>query len=280
MLLGAALLATREQSPRKSRLVGLLVVLGGVFVASSATPLPWWFYAAWAVVALGWFVFALFGKSSRGRKIRSLLVGSFSFLTLAAAGWELSYRFPTRLPDRTFSSLTVVGDSISAGMFGPDEPTWPKQLRDKYGVRVNDVSRAGATARSALRQAENIDDVETLILVEIGGNDFFGQTTAKQFAVDLEELLRTLSQPERLVVMLELPLPPFYNEYGRVQRELASRYDVALIPKRRFLRVLAAKGATIDSVHLTERGHSLMGEMVWKHLGDSLQTSNSNGSAQ
>ena len=58
--------------------------------------------------------------------------------------------------------------------------------------------------------------------------------------------------------MLELPLPPFYNEYGRAQRRVARRHDVLLVPKRVMLGVLLQDGTTLDTIHLAEAGHGQM----------------------
>jgi acyl-CoA thioesterase I len=64
--------------------------------------------------------------------------------------------------------------------------------------------------------------------------------------------------------MFDLPLPPLYNEFGRIQRRLAAQYGVLLIPKRVLVDVIARDGATLDSIHLTERGHQRMAEVVWR----------------
>jgi acyl-CoA thioesterase-1 len=69
-----------------------------------------------------------------------------------------------------------------------------------------------------------------------------------------------------VVVMFELPLPPFANEYGRAQRRLAAKHRVKLIPPRMLVDVLTAEGATIDSLHLSPTGHALMAGMVWTAL--------------
>ena len=64
--------------------------------------------------------------------------------------------------------------------------------------------------------------------------------------------------------MFELPLPPFYHSYGMTQRRLAKKYEVALIPKRYFLSILAAGDATLDSIHLSQSGHQSMSDLVWR----------------
>jgi hypothetical protein len=63
--------------------------------------------------------------------------------------------------------------------------------------------------------------------------------------------------------MFELPLPPLCNDYGRIQRSLAAKHRVLLIPKRVFIAVLAEHGATLDSIHLAPLGRKRMAETVW-----------------
>jgi acyl-CoA thioesterase-1 len=128
----------------------------------------------------------------------------------------------------------------------------------------------GATVSSALRKAQQVAIPDGIVLVEIGGNDLLGSTTVDDFRRDLEALLAHLTGPDRQIIMFELPLPPFCNGYGRVQRRLAAKHDVALIPKRVFLRVLAADNATLDSIHLSQHGHELMADSVWQVLQHGL----------
>ena len=66
--------------------------------------------------------------------------------------------------------------------------------------------------------------------------------------------------------MFELPLPPFYHEFGRIQRSLARKYGVALIPKRVLLSVLAGSDSTVDTIHLTQAGQRRMAASVWRLL--------------
>jgi acyl-CoA thioesterase I len=75
----------------------------------------------------------------------------------------------------------------------------------------------------------------------------------------------------RVKIAARLPLPPFYNGYGRVQRELASKHLVPMISKRKFANVIFSAGATLDTVHLSEMGHRLMAEMIWRQVGPLLR---------
>ena len=129
----------------------------------------------------------------------------------------------------------------------------------------------GATVGSALRHLEKEPLGDGLVLLEIGGNDLLGTTTVTDFEDLLDRLLVEVCRPGRVVVMLELPLPPFCNDYGRAQRRLAAAHGVTLIPKRWLVDVLTANGATVDGIHLSQEGHELMAEKVWRLLKPALR---------
>jgi len=108
--------------------------------------------------------------------------------------------------------------------------------------------------------------------VAIGGNDVLGATTTAQFEQSLDALLIELEAPNRQLVMLELPLPPFYHEYGRIQRTLAKNHNVALVPKRVLLSIIAGSESTLDSIHLSQAGHQKMANVVWGFLKSDYAT--------
>ena len=61
--------------------------------------------------------------------------------------------------------------------------------------------------------------------------------------------------------------------YGRAQRVLAERYGALLVPRRHFAALLGRDDTTLDGLHLSARGHALMAEMIWRHVGALLQPS-------
>ena len=124
----------------------------------------------------------------------------------------------------------------------------------------------GETSASAAKQLEQTSVEAPVVIIEIGGNDFLGRGSIQSFELGLDSILKALCEPKRQVVMFELPIPPLYEGYGRVQRNLASRYGVALIPKRVLLSVVEAAEATVDSIHLTQQGHDQMASFVWALL--------------
>ena len=273
----AGILSYRKSHTRKKRAIRLLGFIGVLFVMLSATPLPWLFYVVWGTVFIGWMIFMILKPTPVRLNMAFGMNVLTGLLSLTALTLEIPYRFMDRSGNQKYPQLIVIGDSISAGSLGANERTWPKQFRERYKTDVVDLSQAGATTRSALKQAERIQHREGLILIEIGGNDFFGETSSARFHHDLDKLLRSLRHPQSKLIMIELPLPPFFNEFGRIQRKLSRIYGVTLIPKRRLMEVLATDGATLNSVHLSEKGHQLMAEMIRQQIGQFLELNQNSG---
>jgi acyl-CoA thioesterase I len=117
----------------------------------------------------------------------------------------------------------------------------------------------------------NVGGPTALVLVEIGGNDVLRAYRPNAFERALDALLAKLRGGGRTVVMFELPLPPFHNRYADAQRRMARRHGVLLVPKRVLIGILTSEGATVDSIHLSRRGHELMAETVWGIIGQTIR---------
>jgi acyl-CoA thioesterase-1 len=235
---------------------------GLILIALSAIPLPYWFYGIAGVVSLTWLVaerseWQTIQKSRRWLRIAVVLLWSAG--TMA----EIPYQVAPTLKPSGRPTLYIFADSVTAGMGDSSTETWPTMLARSHSIDVQDHSQMGAKVGSMLRKAEKVSLGAGIILLEIGGNDLLGSTPATEFDRDLDRLLAKICEPGRIVIMFELPLPPFSNEFGRIQGRLANKYRVHLIPKRIFVSVLTTNGATVDQVHLSRYGHELMAETVW-----------------
>jgi acyl-CoA thioesterase-1 len=243
-----------------------LVLVGALLVVLSATPLPPAFSLLLFLASLLW----LAGEASARRfPARFLLGPRVAVITpwIAAVLVESPHHVTPRIPPLGHPVLGIIGDSITAGTDDAETVTWPRILADRHGVVVRDHSRAGANVATALRQAALVSAEERLVLLEIGGNDILGETTPAQFEAGLARLLAAVCRPGRVVVMLELPLPPTYDAFGRVQRRLARQYHTILVPRRVLLGVLQQRGTTLDSIHLTAEGHQDMADAIWGVVG-------------
>ncbi|MEI6972079.1 MAG: GDSL-type esterase/lipase family protein [bacterium] len=235
-------------------------VVGVILVVISATPQPLWMYAAW-LVALA--VVMVAGNRTAGilGAIRKPMIVLFMLFSLIFILVEMPHRFMPRIPIPKDCPIYVVGDSVSAGI-GTSEKTWPEVMSGISGRSVVNLAQAGAVITAAERQVQRIKETNALVLIEIGGNDMLlFKMDSRKFYSQLDHLLAGLQGKHRLA-MFELPLFPFANGIGAAQRELADKYHVTLIPKKAMTTVFATSGATLDELHLSQKGHDMMARTV------------------
>ena len=254
-----------------SVLRNLLAGLGVLLIGLSAAPLPLIFDIVFLVTLMLWMTGEAW-QARHSRRLVRILRSLVLLVCVASVSLEAPYHVTPQLPAMGDPMLGVIGDSITAGLGDPGVKRWPERLAREHQVDVRDRSVAGATVTSALEQARALTAGERLVVLEIGGNDLLGGT-AEAFEVGLERLLQTIRRPGRVVVMLELPLPPSYNRYGIIQRRLARRYGVFLVPRRVLLEVLLEESATVDSIHLTSEGQRLLSVAMWDVLSGAFSES-------
>lgn len=260
VLLIVLAIAMSASSKRPLKRLSLLAsIVGMIAVVVSSTPIPYWCCAILAITTAAWIVFLY-------KKARKPWTGYVAIVAwLIAVAVEIPYHVAPTLKPASSRSITIIGDSVTAGIEADETAvTWPNLLQRKHDLIVQDISHVGETAASALKRAKAHEIASSVVFIEIGGNDLLGSTSAEQFAIDLDALLSDLSAPDRQLIMLELSLPPFYHSFGYAQRELAAKHNAALVPKRVLLSVFAGDSSTLDSIHLTQVGHQQMAENVWQ----------------
>jgi acyl-CoA thioesterase I len=195
-------------------------------------------------------------------------VAATSVLLVWLFGVPVSELFHRRMPHvsgRASDHLVVIGDSISAGI-DAHTPPWPTFFQQQTAISVRNLSRPGAGVIEARTMTSQIRPQDTLILIEIGGNDLLSGTSSVDFGQALDSLLSSLFMPTRTLVMFELPLLPHKIGFGQMQRRLSERYGVFLIPRHSFTSVLSSADATSDGLHLSESGARRMSELVARIL--------------
>jgi acyl-CoA thioesterase-1 len=245
-----------------------------VMMAMASPPFPWGIDLAVLVAFALWFVAVnVSSHEQTWVKLRWGAAIALFLLLLPLAASELSHRRTPLIVGVPSDHLVVIGDSISSGI-DSRYPAWPSLLQQMTGVPVKNLARPGATVIEARSMAENVLPEDRIVVVEIGGNDLLSGTASIEFERQLALLLSKLASPGRTVVMFELPLLPNRIAYGRIQRRLASKYSVWLIPKRYFVDVMSGAGATPDGLHLSPQGTSQMALLAGKILSPLLRRGN------
>jgi acyl-CoA thioesterase-1 len=266
-LLGCSLKSFFTKTTIIQSIARVTMLAGVVFVVLSAAPFSFWVYGVlFALLASAAF------RPTKGRwqdkKIDCLLLLFLLAQSLLMVRSEVLLSMPPKIPFATSDTLFVIGDSLSMGAHRPGK-NWPEFLGDLAKLKVRNLSFGGAKVASSLDNALRIDQDHALVILELGGNDLLGGTSIPKFRDDLEKMLALVCGPHRRVAMIELPLPPFYNRFGRVQRDLAKSHGVTLIPKRYLAKVLTTPGATVDGLHLSNAGHALLARVLFEMLTQS-----------
>ena len=171
--------------------------------------------------------------------------------------------------------IVCLGDSLTAGYgVSPDE-AYPAQLAThlraaglKYEVVNAGVS--GDTSAGGLRRLEwsTAGDVRVLV-VALGANDGLRGLPTKDLRANLARIIETAQSRQIRVVLAGMEAPPNFGEaytrdFRAVYRDLATTYDVTLIPF--FLDGVAGVPSLnqADGIHPTAEGQRLVAATIWR----------------
>ena len=258
-VLAAEGLLLRFRKRLARRVLTVLALVGIILVVISATPLPVWAYLGWTISALVSLV--LPDRAASSRRLRLVACGVVLALTVGLFIAEVPHHRSPRLTVPKGATVYVLGDSISAGI-GTKHRSWPTVLEETTTLCVVNLARPGATVESAIVQAEGIAESNAVVIVEIGGNDLLGGADAATFASRLETLISSLCSNGHQVLVVELPLFPFQNAFGKAQRNVTKKHNAAMLPKRCFAKVLGTRDGTLDGLHLSQKGHNAMAKVI------------------
>ena len=240
------------------RLRNIFAWLALTMIVMACPPFPWAIDGLFAATFLLWYLAVC---SSFIRRAAFPASATLAVLLIVLSLIELQHRVLPSMSGPPSDHLVVIGDSISAGI-DPRVPPWPFEFTRMTGASVKNLSVVGAATADGLKMTAKVEAEDTAILIEIGGNDLIVGTPSSEFGHSMEEILQRVAVPGRTVVMFELPLLPDRVAYGQIQRRLAKKYNVWLIPKRYFVSVIGGANATSDGLHLLPEGTRRMADLV------------------
>jgi len=162
---------------------------------------------------------------SRRRLIAASLAAALPLPALAARG----------------QVVTILGDSITAGLGLPGRDALPNQLHlalEKLGV-PNIVRGAGVsgdtTANGLGRMDFSIRPDSAAVVIALGGNDLLQGLDPKATRSNLDQIIRRLKERHKAVVLTGIKAPPeigrgYAADFNAVFPALAAEHHVALYP--------------------------------------------------
>jgi acyl-CoA thioesterase I len=247
------------------RLRNLAAWLGLALMVMACPPFSWIVDAIFLAAFVLWLALSNHWLKWRATYWRPVSTAFLLIVLVTLTAVEFSHRRMPAIVGVPADHLVVIGDSISSGI-DPRVPAWPIVMQQLTSIPVKNLSRPGAQVIEGPDMAEKVTPDDRVVLIEIGGNDLLGEVPSAAFEKNLDATLAKLAMPGRTIVMFELPLLPHKIEYGEIQRHLASKYGVWLIPKRYFVAVIGGPDATSDGLHLSGVGTHRMARLVQKAL--------------
>jgi len=250
VLLLLAIVISRYLKERQwLRLRNLAAWLGLALMVMACPPFSWTVDVIFLASFVLWIFVANQWLGWPGTEWRSWSAAVLLIVVLTLRATELPRRRIPAIVGIPSDHLVVIGDSISSGI-DLRVPAWPVVMQQSTNVPVKNLSRPAAQVAEGQNMAGRVAPDDHLVLIEIGGNDLLGGEPSVAFEKNLDATLSKLAMPGRTLVMFELPLLPDKIAYGQIQRRLAAKYGVWLIPKRCFVEVIGGANATSDGLHL------------------------------
>ena len=173
--------------------------------------------------------------------------------------------------------VTILGDSITAGLGLPGRDALPNQLHlalEKLGV-PNMVRGAGAsgetTADGVGRMDFSIRPDTAVVVVALGGNDLLQGFDPKVTRGNLDRILTRLKARHMGVVLTGMKAPPelgrgYARDFNAVFADLAKAHNVAFYPD-----LLAGVGRNRalnqpDGIHPNAKGVDIIVERILPHV--------------
>ena len=179
--------------------------------------------------------------------------------------------------------VLVLGDSLSAGYGLDASQGWVALTADriaatKPGWRVINASISGDTTDGGAARVvhEVVRHRPAVVVIELGANDGLRGLPLRQTRRNLAYMIGAAQGVHARVLLVGMRLPPNYgaaytNEFEANYRDLAKRFDTALLP---FLLAPIMRDPTAfqaDNMHPVARVQPLLRDHVWTALAPLLE---------
>lgn len=162
-----------------------------------------------------------------GRR-RGLAATALSALLLAwgvfAWSWQDAIHTRRRPPLDPARPIVCIGDSLTAW-------TYPRELAKLLPVPVVDHGVGGTTAAQGLAALpRSLALRPQAVIVEFGGHDFLRGRGRDETREALDGIIRACRESGAEVILFEVPRGFVYDGFGGLERSLARRHDLEVIP--------------------------------------------------
>lgn len=169
--------------------------------------------------------------------------------------------------------VLAFGDSVTYGTGARRGEDYPTRLARRSGWEVVNAGIPGDTTGAARSRIETLlqETEPTLVIVELGGNDFLRRRSEKEVKEDLRAILQVVRTSGAIPVLVGVPeLSIFRASIGRlsdspIYSELAEEEGVLLLDSV-FSGVLSDASLRADRIHPNARGYRVLADGIAEGL--------------
>ena len=173
--------------------------------------------------------------------------------------------------------IVAFGDSLTSGHRLPQKDAYPAVIQQKLnaaGLPYTIVNQgiSGDTTAGALRRLDRALELKPQIaVVELGVNDGLRGVPVAQVRANLERIIEAFQQNHVQVLLCGMEALPFNGwqytiEFHRMYEDLASKYDVPLVPFVMNGVLGNADMISEDGVHPNAAGARYIAGTIWEYL--------------
>jgi lysophospholipase L1-like esterase len=206
---------------------------------------------------------------------------------LMAFDWHLATRCGHRVLADSRRPVLCLGDSLTSGI--PPHGGFPEQLEKMIRLPVVNLGQAGISSREAMKLLPDLVEANPqVVIVELGGHDFLKGYGRSATRANLETIIATSRQIGAEVVLMEIPRGIISDPFAGLERELARRNRLELIPDTAIRMMILSSPWAVpgrwfpqkwhlsdDGLHANALGNQLLARSVADALvrlyGDEIQ---------
>jgi acyl-CoA thioesterase-1 len=213
------------------------------------------------------------GKATQNQSLHAMKRRTFiGILAIAVvlSACDKQLKLPEIQPGAT---VLAFGDSVTFGTGAATGEDWPTLLARQTGWRIENAGIPGDTAEAGVGRIQALLDEHrpTLVIIEIGGNDFLRRRPLKRVKDDIRRSIQLTKKSGAQVVLVAVPEFSLLGAVTRkpsdapIYRELGEEEGVPVVSGV-FADILGHPDLCADQIHPNAKGYLQMASGIHAYL--------------
>lgn len=196
-----------------------------------------------------------------------LLITSLIFL-ICAAIWFLFFKESPAQKVTKEGPIIFLGNSITAGVGADEGKDFPSLITQELGLKnVINAGVSGDTTADTLKRlkVDVLDKNPSLVVIELGGNDFLRQTISSEALDNLESIVKQIHGSGAAIILVHIKFPRDSEEYKKGYEQIAEKYHTEVVWDT-LAGILNNSSRMADTIHPNTSGHKIMAERITPYI--------------